>query len=306
MILVLLAVAAFSPSFQVAELDQELKKLVAPLGSDKSEERDAAKAELWRLVSRNRRVMRRILRERLKEQKNPAVRVAFLDGVAKTYSMDDLSFEVVFPKESLTVREAGSSNTRFRMRVRNNDDEEIALIRDFKLAVLDPEGQPYKHTTFWGHGLRPSGCFLPAAQFLRIPAGHVMEWEERLCAYEGQMRVFQGWEPHRTGVYTLRFTVEFDRDAFKKRCSDGCADHDLVDKPWNGALEGKRTFDVKLTLREETAEEQAAVRKHEQWMGELMDQYRAKKITLTQLYKAIDEAKLDSKDRQRVLAVTRD
>jgi hypothetical protein len=303
---VFLAAMASSAFLQVDELDQQLKKLIGPLGSEKPEEREAARAELRRLVGRNRKIMRRLVNDLLKREKDPEVRAALIDGAAKTYSMDDLSFEAVFPKETLTVREAGSSNTRFRMRVRNNDDEEIVLIRDFKLSVLDPEGMAVRTSTYWGAGYRPSGCFLAAAAFLRIPAGHVMEWEEILSAYQSEMRVFQGYEPPKPGVYTLRFTVGYDREAFKKGCRDGCAGHDLADKPWNQALEGKRTFDVKLTLREETAEEQAAAKKLEEWMVDLMDRYRTRKITVTELHAALDRAKLDSKNRQRVLSVTQE
>jgi hypothetical protein len=302
MILSLLLAAFLQP----AELDQELKKLVAPLGSEKPEEREAARGELRRLVGRNRRVMRMLVNDLLKTQKDPEVRAALLDGAAKTYSMEDLSFEVVFPKESLTVREAGSTNTRFRMRVRNNDSEEISLIRDFKLTILDPEGKLLQRTTYFTAGYRASGCLLASVPFLKIPAGHVMEWEEMIPAYDGEHRVHQGYEPPKPGVYTLQFAVGFDRDAFKKSCRDGCAGHDQADKPWARALEGKRMFEVKLTVREETAEEQAEVRKLEAWMVEIMEQYRAKKLTLTDLYKAIDSAKLDNKNRQRVLSVTRE
>lgn len=306
MVLVVLAAVAASAGFQASELDDELKKLVAPLGSEKPEEREAARTQLRALVGRNRKVLRMLVNDLLETQKDPEVRAALIDAVARTYSMEDLSFEAVFPKESLTVREAGSSNTRFRIRLRNTDEEEIALIRDFKLTVLDPEGKPLQTSTYIGAGLRPSGCFLAAAPFLRIPAGHVMEWEEILSSYGGEMRVFQGYEPPKPGVYTLRFTVGFDREAFKKLCRDGCAGHDLPDKPWNHALEGKRTFDVKLTVREETSEEQAAARKLDQWMVDLMERYRTGKISRTQLHEAIDEAKLDYKNRQRVLSATRD
>ena len=305
MISVLLA-AILSPAFfQPAELDQELRKLVGPLGSEKPEEREAARADLRGLVGRNRKVMRKLVNNLLKSQKDPEVRAALLEGVTKTYSMDDLSFEVVFPRETLTVREAGSTNTRFKMRVRNNDEDEIAVIRDFALVVLDPEGMPLKRRGFTA-GYRLPGCFLEEAPFLKIPGGHVMEWEEVLSAYQSQYRAYQGYEPPRPGVYTLQFSVAFDRPAFKKSCREACAGHDVADKPWNRALEGQRTFDVKLTVREETAEEQAAAKKLEQWMDELMDQYRARKIDLAGLYKAIEKAKLDSKNRNRVLQVTQE
>jgi len=302
----ILAAVLSSTILQPDELDQRLKKLLTPLGAEKPEEREAARAELARLVARNRKVMRMLLYDLLEEQEDAEVRAALIQGLSKTYSMEDLSLEVLFPKESLTVREAGSSNTRFRMRVRNNDDEELVLIRDFKLEVLGPEGKPLKTSTYIGAGVRPSGCFLAAAPFLRIPAGHVMEWDECLSAYGAEMRVYQGYEPPRPGTYTLRFTVAFDRAAFKKACRDGCVGHDQAEQPWNCALEGKRTFDVKLSVRAETAEEQAAAATLEKWMDDLMEQYRARKIDTSRLHEAIDKAKLDYKDRQRVLRVTRE
>jgi hypothetical protein len=98
----------------------------------------------------------------------------------------------------------------------------------------------------------------------------------------------------------------FDRSTFRQRCPDNCASHDLADKPWNRALEGKRTFEFKLQVREETAEEKAASARHEKGMTDLMDQFRVGKIDLSGLIDAIDKAKLDQKDRQRVLGVTRE
>jgi hypothetical protein len=291
---------------QSGELESRFRKLLPRLAADSPQEREAAHADLAAFVAKNRRFARQILRDTLPVVKEAEVRAVLLDALDRTRSLEDVSLEAVFPRESLTVREAGSSNTRFRMRVRNGDEDELVVVRDFAPELLDPDGKRVETCLCIGAGLRPSGCFLEASTFLVIPPGHVIEWEESLAAYRGQARVLQGWQPARAGTHVLRFTLAFDREAFRKRCRDGCATHGLPDRPWNRAVEGSRSFETRLVLREESAEEKAAVARHEAWMKDLMDRYRAKRIGLAELFDAVEKAKLDQRDRQRVLSVTRD
>jgi hypothetical protein len=118
--------------------------------------------------------------------------------------------------------------------------------------------------------------------------------------------ILKGYEPPRPGTYLLRFTTAFERAAFRSSCRRNCADHVNRDRPWNRALEGKRTFEVKLVVREETAEEKDAAAKHEKWMTDLMEQYRAGKIDASGLVEAVRNAKLDHRDTQRVYGVMRE
>lgn len=298
--------ALFLGLLQADELEKRFKSVVAQLGSEKPEERAAAQAELAKLIARDRKLLRGMIEEALEEEKDAEVREALARATARTYSLDDVTLEVQFSKPALTVREAGSSKTQFRMRVRNADAGEIVLVRDFGLEVLDPEGKALGTSAYIGAGIRPSGCFLKAAPFITIPGGHVLEWEECLSAYGSEMRAFKGYEPPRPGAYTLRFTYAYDAAAFKAHCTDRCPGHEDLERPWNRALAGKKVFEVKLVVREETPDEKAASAAHEKWIQDLMERYRAKKITVTQLHEEVDKAGLDYRDRQRVLSVTRE
>jgi len=293
---------------QADNLEQQLEKLFAPLGSETPAVREKARGELRKLAATNRPVMRMLLRDQIREQKDLEVRSALAEAVDATFSLDDVSLEVRFPKDSLTVREAGSTNTRFQLRLRNNDpDDDVVLVKDLGLEVLQPDGKPLPTTLFMGMGILPPGCFLAAGvSYVTVPAGHVLEWEECLAGYKSESRVIKGYEPPQPGTYVLRFTYAFQRAPFRNRCTQRCADHLNVDKPWNRALEGQRTFEVKLLVRAESAEEKEAAARHEKWMADLMDRYRTGKIDASELVQTVQKAKLDHKDTQRVYGVMRE
>jgi hypothetical protein len=58
-----------------------------------------------------------------------------------------------------------------------------------------------------------------------------------------------GWQLA-AGKYQLVFTYELDRKAYKALCNSGCKHHDDPDRPWNKAVEMKRTIKAVLKVKE--------------------------------------------------------
>ncbi len=233
------------------DFEKGLDDLITKLRSNELSVRDEARVALTKLVRSDRKAARPALKARLEKEKDADVKAALTDALASLVTLDDVKMEVVLPKDGLTLAQARADKAAFKIRITNGSDATIVLYRSWTLEVLDAAGAAVKKDRNLGRwGMRESGCFLAQHGFVEIAAGASLDLDEGILNYHGDMNLIMGFKLPSAGAYTLKLTYTFARDAFRKRCKDGCKDHDGGDKAWNRALEGERTFEANLEVKQ--------------------------------------------------------
>ncbi len=237
----------------------EVDALLAELASEKIERRSEARRRLVeRMKSADRAKARALLAERLKAATDEEVRGALAEAWGPLAGLDDVGLELVLPAAPIPLREARTSFT-FKVRIRNASPVRLVLSAYRSLDVLGADGKAVEGNLAIGRwGVRPDGCFLEAQPFLSLAPGEIHEAKASLKFYDSDPEMMLGWSLPAAGAYTLRVTYAFDRAACRSRCRSGCAGHEEPRRPWSRALEGKKSVEAKLEVREETPKEREA------------------------------------------------
>lgn len=194
------------------------------------------------------------LREALEKATDAGLKTALRDLIgaielAETLAM--LKYEVELPKIPPTLREVNEGQAQLKLKITNGGPREVTLWMGIRLVIADATGTEIQETVCIGKfGLRSEGCILKHFAFRTLGPGKALEIPFTIMNYPCDPDSFLGWDFDGAGTYTLRFTTEFERAAFLKRCDEGCADHADASKPWNRALEFAREFSAKLTVKE--------------------------------------------------------
>lgn len=164
-----------------------------------------------------------------------------------------IQMEIVLPESEVSLRQANSSRFRFIIKITNPTDVPTVLAPFYTLKILDADGEPLRLTRRidrWGLD-KSEECRLEEIEFDLVPPQKSREISCHIREFRFDPNALIGYRFPAAGEYTLVVTHDFKASSFVARCKKPqCRYHDHEDKPWNRALELKRTMTAKLTVTE--------------------------------------------------------
>jgi hypothetical protein len=94
-----------------------------------------------------------------------------------------------------------------------------------------------------------SPSILEEIAFVTLDAGQTHDVTVNLNNYTSDPDFITGWQLTQPDEYDLLVSCQFDREVAKEKYGQGCVNIDGTDKPWNQAVELKRTEELRLVVQ---------------------------------------------------------
>lgn len=160
-----------------------------------------------------------------------------------------LEFQVEGPKSPVSLAEVNSRALAITFKIRNLSDREVVVWPFLELHLIAPDGKPLQRALNRGRFGASAGSLIESINFVTIAAGKAHEMKFNLRLFEYDLMTLTGWRIEERGTYTLKMQYVFDRKAAKKALGQGCKDLGNAQKPWNRAIEVKKTAALKLIVK---------------------------------------------------------